>query len=262
MRMAVYAAQVDRMDQGIGKVLAKLDELGIADDTLVMFLSDNGGCAEFLSEDGFTLPCNSYTQDGQKVRLGNHQDIIPGDATTYMSYDLPWSNVSNSPFRLFKHWVHEGGISTPFVARWSKVIPAGELRHEPEHVVDIVPTCLEAAGVSHPSEIDGREVNPLNGESFMPALRGESWIRSEPIYFEHEGNRAVRDGQWKIVSRDGRPWELYDMENDRTELNDLAHGNASILNRYAQMYERWAPANDVIDWKVILPIGKRIEANR
>ncbi|MFW5858079.1 MAG: arylsulfatase, partial [Planctomycetota bacterium] len=152
LRMAVYAAQVESMDRGVGRILEALDRNGIADDTLVMFLSDNGGCAEFLREDGEdTAWPGMYThtaRPGETCTVGNIPGLEPGPATTFMSYDLPWANASNTPFRLYKHWVHEGGIATPFVCRWPRRIRPGRIVHAPTHVMDIMPTCLDVAGAS------------------------------------------------------------------------------------------------------------------
>jgi len=256
LRMAVYAAQVDRMDQGVGKIMAKLRELGQEDNTLAMFLSDNGGCAEFLAEETgrperfrYDLP----TRDGRPMRIGNTPKIAPGPADTFQSYDLPWANASNTPFRLYKHWVHEGGVATPLIVSWPAAVPRSAIIHEPCHVIDIMATCLEAAGVGYPDEYQGQEITPMEGESLVPAIRGLSWTRERPIYFEHEGNRAVRDGIWKLVSRHPGDWELYNMENDRTETNDLADAESARVKQMVTMYEDWAARCGVLDW----PLPKR-----
>jgi len=251
LRMAVYAAQVDRMDQGIGRILAALRAWGLEENTLVVFLSDNGGCAEFLAEDGqpgcpvrFDIP----TRDGRRVRIGNSPSIMPGPEDTFQSYGLPWANASNTPFRLYKHWVHEGGVATPFVAYWPGHIAPGKVCHAPAHVVDLMPTFLEAAGVAYPESIEARPLTPLEGESLLPALRGEAWSRERPIFFEHEGNRAVRTGQWKLVSRHPGPWELYDMSADRTELDDLAPREPDRVRDLARCYAEWAARCGVHPW--------------
>jgi len=209
----------------------------------VVFLSDNGGCAEFLAEDGrpgyparFDIP----TRDGRRVRIGNSPSIMPGPEDTFQSYGLPWANASNTPFRLYKHWVHEGGVATPFVACWPGRIGAGGVCQAPAHVVDLMPTFLEAAGVAYPESLEGRALTPPEGESLLPALRGEPWSRERPIFFEHEGNRAVRTGQWKLVSRHPGPWELYDMSADRTELDDLAPREPDRVRDLARLYDDWA----------------------
>ena len=248
-RMAVYAAQINRMDAGVGRIMAKLRELGIEQDTLVMFLSDNGGCAELLREEGIKAREWTTTRDGRPVKFGNIPDLMPGGPMTYQSYDLPWANASNTPFRLYKHWVHEGGIATPLIIHWPKVVTAGSINHELIHVIDIMATCLDAAGIEYPKEYNGRRIQPLEGESLLPALRGEKWQRERPILWEHEGNRAVRDGRWKLVSKYPGGWELYDMVEDRTELNDLAEKNKPQVEKMEVMYDKWAEHCGVWKWE-------------
>ena len=254
LRMAVYAAQIDRMDQGVGRICARLRELGIEDDTLVMFMSDNGGCAEFLAEDvGRPQPhrYNIPTRDGRPMHVGNTPALRPGPDDTFMSYDLPWANASNTPFRLYKHWVHEGGIATPFVVHWPKAATRGGIRHQPVHFIDVMATCLDAAGARYPEEHNGQPVTPLEGESLLPALGSDAWSRERPIFWEHEGNRAVRLDNWKLVSKYPGGWELYDMNEDRTELNDLAPGNAATVDRLARMYDEWAERVGVLPWEQV-----------
>ena len=252
-RMAVYAAQVDRVDQNVGRILDKLRERGVADNTLVLFLSDNGGSAEFLRENGRKEAELPFTRDGREVRVGNVEGLEPGGPETFQSYGLPWANVSNAPFRLFKHWVHEGGIATPLIAHWPAGIPgAGALVHEPAHVVDLVATCLDVAGCEYPRTFDGRDILPIEGQSFARVFRGDSWRREGPIFWEHEGNRAVRSGRWKLVSQyePGR-WELYDMTADRTELDDLADRNAAKVTELAAAYDDWAARCGVLPWQQV-----------
>ncbi|MGI9464619.1 MAG: arylsulfatase [Aestuariivirgaceae bacterium] len=247
-RMAVYAAMVDRMDQGIGRVLSALRRHAIDDDTIVMFLSDNGGCAEFMAEDGWAQFYPEHNLDGSRVTYGNLPSLRPGGKQTFMSYDLPWANVSNAPFRLFKHWVHEGGISTPLIVGWPKRIKEPIIAHAASHVVDIMPTLLEAAGAGYPSDYGGHELQSLDGESQMPLLDGTDWQRQQPIYWEHEGNSAMRLGRWKLVRQHGSDWELYDMELDRTELNDLVHKNSELVASLKYQYQAWADTVGVRDW--------------
>ncbi len=249
LRMAVYAAQIDCMDRGVGLILAKLRELNIEDNTLVMFLSDNGGCAEFLAEDGHTQRYDQVPPWCGPVQCGNRPDLHPGGPDTFMSYDLPWANASNSPLRLYKHWVHEGGIATPLICRWPAAAAAGGIAHQPCHVMDIMATCLDAAGVNYPAEHNGRAIQPLEGESFAPVLRGrESWRRRREICWEHEGNRAVRQENWKLVSKHPGEWELYDMDEDRTELTDLAGRNQPKVAELAAIYDEWASRSGVLPW--------------
>jgi arylsulfatase A-like enzyme len=251
-RMAVYAAQVERMDRGIGRIAARLRELGLENNTLVVALSDNGGCAELLREDGQRAREWPVTLDGRPVRFGNTPDLMPGGPATYMSYDLPWANASNTPFRLYKHWVHEGGISTPLIAHWPAGIARPGLHHSPVHIVDLMATFVDLAGAPYPEEVEERRIQPLEGESLAPVLRGEAWHRERPILWEHEGNRAVRDGRWKLVRKYPGPWELYDMAEDRTELNDLAGKNRPQVEKMAAMYDEWAARCGVRPWEQIL----------
>ena len=252
-RMAVYAAMIDSMDQSIGRLLAHLKRKGVYEDTFILFLSDNGGCAEFMAEDGWAKFMPDVTNDGRQIAMGNRPGLRPGGPLTYMSYDLPWANVSNAPFRLFKHWVHEGGISTPLLAQWPARVRPGGIAHSPAHVVDLMPTILEAAGAAYPRELGGHAIQPLDGESLMPLLDGKDWRREQPIFWEHEGNCAVRVGDFKLVRRQGLDWELYDMEADRTELTDLAGRNAPLEADLQRQYQAWAEAAGVLDWSIVLP---------
>ncbi len=250
-RMAVYAAQIDRMDQGVGRIMAKLRELNIADNTLVLFLSDNGGCAELLREEGQKAKEWPVTRDGKPMWFGNIPGLMPGGADTYQSYDLPWANASNTPFRLYKHWVHEGGIATPMIAYWPNVTPKGHINHEIVQVIDFMATFLDIAGVDYPEDYNGHVIQPLEGQSFAPALRGESWQREGLVFWEHEGNRAVRDGRWKLVRKYPGPWELYDMVTDRTELNDLAAKHKPQVAKMAAQYDAWAARAGVLPWEEV-----------
>lgn len=248
-RMAVYAAQIDSMDQGIGHILDALDRTGVRDNTIVVFLSDNGGCAELLAENGwveqFVAPC----RDGTPVVPGNDRSRIPGAEDTYMSYDLPWANASNTPFRYFKHWVHEGGIATPMIVSWpAGVAKQGSLNDSVLHVMDLMATFCDLSGTRYPSEFNGRAVTPLEGESFAVALSGHSVDRQRPIFWEHEGNCAVRDAQWKLVKRFEGDWELYDMSTDRTELADLSDKRNDLTRTLSRQYRAWAARCSVREW--------------
>jgi arylsulfatase len=235
LKMAVYAAQIERMDYGIGRVLDKIKEIGVEENTLVMFLSDNGGCAE-----------------GGPVGFDNRKnDLPPGGVDSYMSYGLSWANASNTPFRRYKHWVHEGGIATPFIACWPAVIKnAGSLTHQPGHIVDVMATCLDVAGIEYPKTYKGRKLNRLEGKSLLPIFEGKKRRGHEAIYWEHEGNRAVRQGKWKLVSAHKGPWELYDLEADRTELNNLAEEHTQKVKQLKELYERWAKRCGVQPWPI------------
>ena len=248
-RMATYAAMIDRLDQSIGRLLICLDENKITDNTIILFLSDNGGCAEFLNEDGWCKWYNHRTWDGLDMRLGEDESITPGAADTFMSYGLPWANASNTPFRLFKHFVHEGGIASPAIFSWPEKIKQSRILHEPCHVQDILPTFIEFANFkTHDSSI----YQHPSGESFADLINNPDWKRSSPICFEHEGNSAIRKGPWKAVRKHPDEWELYDMRMDRTELHDLATAHPDVLKQLIDEYEMWCLDTGVRPW----PPGK------
>lgn len=249
-RMEVYAAMVDRMDQNIGRMIEHLRTRGELDNTLIIFLSDNGGSAEFLQENGWLEREMNFTKDGRPVRIGNIVDLPPGGSDTFMSYGRAWASVSNAPFRLFKSWVHEGGISTPLIMAGPGV-EAGGVTHAVSHLVDLAATITDLSGATYPAEYRGTPITPLQGESFAPLLRGQDWRRTRPVYFEHEGNKAVRDGEWKLVLRHPERWELYNMHEDRTELNDLASKDTDRAQRMAAMWNEWADECGVLPWEEV-----------
>ncbi len=262
MRMAVYAAQVDKMDEGVGRIMQALKDNNIYDNTLVMFLSDNGGCSEFLHENGWIENYVYPTRDGRPVKPGNDPDRMPGGEETFMSYDKSWTNVSNTPFRLYKRWVHEGGIATPFIVSWPRVIKnksvksinniQGTLKPQVVHVVDIMATCVEATVASYPQTTNcGAPISPMEGESILPLLWGKFWERTSPVFWEHEGNCAVRKGKWKLVREYDKPWELYNMEKNRTELEDLAFSEKERVRNMEKLYQVWADRCDVVPWNQI-----------
>jgi arylsulfatase A-like enzyme len=248
-RMAVYAAQIDRLDQGIGKILAAIDASGAADNTVVIFLSDNGGCAEKVQQGWFDV--TSQTRDGKKVLVGNNPANRAGPQTVYQSYGPGWANASNTPFRLFKHFAHEGGISAPFIVRWPAGISHhGEILKERGHVIDLMPTFLELAGATYPTTFKGHTITPKEGSSLLDALCSRPHPEHPPMFWEHEGNRAVRISQWKLVAQHNKPWELYDIEADRTETNDLASSNPDKVNELKAAYEQFAQRAGVQPWPV------------
>jgi arylsulfatase A-like enzyme len=254
LRMAVYAAQIDRMDQGVGRVLSALESSGARDNTMVIFLSDNGGCAEFLAEDSNTPDPNRFDTpmwNGERMRMGNNPDINPGPGDTFQSYDLPWANASNTPFRLHKRWTHEGGISTPALVSWPTEIGSAKMIEEPTHIVDIAATIYDFADADYPTVIDGNNLTKLEGRSFRRAIENGTWVRPAPIFWEHEGNRAVRLGNWKLVSEGNTRWELYNMADDRTELNDLSEERSEFLDRMIGMYDDWTKRSGALPWPVI-----------
>ncbi|MBN2475309.1 MAG: arylsulfatase [Pirellulales bacterium] len=247
-RMEVYAAQVDMMDQGIGRVLEKLRQTGAEQNTLVMFLFDNGGCAEEVAPDWQGPHIPTKTHAGRPVQVGNNPNMVPGEEDTYQSYGIAWANASNTPFRLYKHYVHEGGIATPLIACWPGVIAPGGLTDQVGHVIDLMPTCVEAAKTRYPTSYMGQPLTPLAGTSLLSVFRGQH-RQIGLLFWEHEGNRAVRDGKWKLVSSYPGPWELYDMEADRTETDNLAAQFPIVARDMAQTYEAWAKRSNVEQWR-------------
>jgi len=224
LRMAVYAAMIDRMDQGIGRVLAKLREIGAEEDTLVLFLSDNGGCHESV----------------EKRKL-HREGALPGERGSFAAYRRPWANAGNTPFRLFKHWIHEGGIATPLIARWpARIKQHGALTHQVGHIIDIMATCLDIAGAEYPKTCNGNAITPLEGKSLLPIFQGDTRRGHDALYWEHFGNRGIRQGNWKLVATKEGTWELYDLEADRTELDNLAEARFPKAEELLGLYHRWA----------------------
>ena len=256
-RMEVYAAQIDRMDQGIGQIVETLRRRDALDNTLVLFLADNGGCAELTGRNARSASIPLTTRAGKPVLPGNRPELMPGSTETYQSYGPAWANASNTPFRMYKHWVHEGGISTPLIAHWPKGLrKPNRLVREPGHLIDIMATCVDVSGAKYP-EGGGGEIKPMEGTSLAPLLRAERQglapRRNGALCWEHEGNRAVRDGRWKLVSRYNNQsrWELYDLEADRTEMNDLAAANAAKVSELQGKWDVWAARVGVADWAVV-----------
>ena len=224
LRMAIYAAQVDHIDKGVGGIIDALKKTGRFENTLIVFLADNGGCAEYVSRG--------------KGRIGTQE--------SYESYRLPWANTSNTPFREYKHWVHEGGIATPLIAHWPKRIKdSGALREQAGHVVDIMATCVDVSGARYPSSYKGNMIRPMEGVSLTGAFDNKQILR-EAIYWEHEANCAIRKGKWKLVRKHNGSWELYDMEADRTETKDLSEEQPEMVEKLSVMWDRWAQENNVL----------------
>jgi arylsulfatase len=255
-RMEVYAAQVESMDRGIGRIVAELEANKILDETLIFFLSDNGGCHEELTPSwesyffkGQERVVRRMTRDGRKVRFFNDPSVMPGPEDTYQSYGRPWANLSNTPFRLFKVSSHEGGVATPLIVHWPARINAkAGIRRTLGHIVDIMPTCVDVSGAVYPAERNGEKVQPMEGKSLLPAFSGLA-VEREAVYCEHEGNRAVITPKWKLVAAGGKAsWELYNMEADRTETNDLAAKLPEQVGRLAGMWDAWAKRTRVLPW--------------
>lgn len=246
-RMAVYAAMVHRMDHAIGRVVADLTKLGELDNTLILFLSDNGACAEW---DPFGFDRNSGPDN--VLHKGEQLDRMGGPGT-YHSYGSGWANVGSTPFRLYKHYCHEGGISTPLIVHWPKGVTAkGELRRQVGHIVDVMATCVAVSGAEYPAKVGDRAITPMEGKSLLPAFANKP-IERDYLAWEHERNRAVRVGAWKLVAKAGEPWSLYDVEADRVESNDLAGKMPDKVKELAAKWEEWAKRTNVVPY----PWGKK-----
>jgi arylsulfatase len=243
-RMAVYAAQVEAMDRGIGRVLDQLRASGVEDETIVVFLSDNGACAEDLPPEHspkFFQRQPSHTPDGRPIRIGNRPEMVPGPDDTFASYGAAWANLSNTPFRFYKRWVHEGGIATPFIFSWpSGGLREGEFVRTPFQLTDILPTLTQAAGID-------AAAGP--GTSMLDALRPGKASTAHPLFWEHIGNQAARDGKWKIVREADQPWELYDVDRDRSELHDLAAEHPDVVASLTAKWQAWADGIGMVPWE-------------
>ena len=268
--MEVYAAMVDRMDQGLGRIIKALEKRQMLDNTLIIFIADNGGCAEGMgrkegiqykdSDPDVLKPMKDSdlqmdmipkrTRDGVVMKQGT--DVMTGGADTYHGYGKAWANVSNTPFREYKHWVHEGGISAPLVAHWPKGIATklrGKFEHQPAHLIDLMATCVELANADYPEEVKGKKIVPLQGVSLGPAFSGKKLTRENPIFWEHEGNRAIRIENWKLVAKGAKgAWELYDLKADRSELNDLSEKHPERARQMAEKWEAWAIEANAKPW--------------
>ena len=229
--MAIYAAMIAEVDASIGRLVAALDERGQLENTLVLFLSDNGGNAE----------------TGVK---GRYEGEHPGDAHSNVFIGQCWAHLNNTPFRRYKHFNHEGGIATPLIAHWPAAIAARPGAEEwittPAHVIDLMATCVDLAEADYPKQVDGRDIVPMQGESLRPLLTGRGSLPSRPLYWEHEGNAAVRVGDRKLVRRGQGPWELYDLASDRTEQHDLAADHPDEVAQLTRQWRTWARRSQVL----------------
>jgi arylsulfatase A-like enzyme len=262
--MEVYAAMIDSMDQGIGRIVDSLKNTGQLENTLICFFQDNGGCAETYGRGGSggpraeqpTLPklppdylqpdmTPKQTRDGFPMRTG--VESMAGPADTAIGYGRGWATVSNTPFREYKHYVHEGGISTPLIAHWpAKIQRKGELESTPGHLIDLMATAVDVAGASYPSEYLGQPIKSMEGKSLVPTFLGKA-IKREAIYWEHEGNRAIRVGDHKLVAMgvNGK-WELYNIAKDRSEQHDLSAEQPELHEKLRAMWEAYAERANVL----------------
>lgn len=270
--MEVYAAMVDCMDQGIGRIVQSLKETGQYENTVVIFLQDNGACAEGVGRGTrkefpnrldepiyepyppekivYRREDERRTRDGYPVIHG--PNVMPGPKDTFIAYGKGWANVSNTPFREYKHWVHEGGISTPLIIHAPSLMSEsmkGKFYQEYGQLVDLMSTCVDLAGAKYPEKRNGIDVTPMEGTSLKPALKGETLGRKTPLFWEHEGNRAVREGKWKLVAKGPQAeWELYDMDSDRSEMKNLASKKPELVDSLSEKWEAWANRANVLPW--------------
>ncbi len=230
--MAVYAASISRMDKAIGTLVAELKARGQFDNTLILFMSDNGGNAE----------------SGPDGRLRGQN---PGGARSDVWVGLNWATLQNTPFSYYKHYGEEGGVASPLIAHWPKGIGArlnGTLVRAPSHLIDIMPTLVELAGASYPREYNGNAILPMEGRSIAASFSGAALTRSVPLFFEHEGNRSVRDGRWKLVGQFNTRWSLYDMDADRSETHDVAAQHPDLVKKMSAQWDAWAARAFVDRW--------------
>lgn len=272
--MEVYAAMIEQMDRGIGKIVQSLRDADQLDNTLILFMQDNGGCQEEMGRGKVgseraakpTLApmaadelqpdmIPKQTRDGFPMRQG--KNVMAGPADTYEGYGYAWATVSNTPFRMYKHFVHEGGISTPLIAHWpAGIARAGQWEHTPSHLIDIMPTLIELAEGKPLEQRAGLKTKQLDGRSLKPLFSGVE-IESRPLFWEHEGNRAVRDGKWKLVALYDHPWELYDLSSDRSEQHDLSAKEPERVKRLEEQWQRYAERTGVVDWSKIIQPNKQ-----
>ncbi len=272
--METYAAMTTLMDEGIGQVVDALRAKGLLENTIIFFLQDNGACAEELDwvdmpDEKDIVPIQTaelqtamvppITRNGKIVKL--MKDGWPGPPEGYTAYGLNWANASNAPFREYKHWVHEGGISTPLIVHWpAKIKEGGALRSEPTHLIDIMSTCIDVSGGTYPTTYNKHNIQPMEGKSLVPVFDNQS-LKREAIYWEHEGNRAIRMGKWKLISKASKQhsflwdktndlalenWELFDMEKDRTEMQDMAADHPELVKKMAAMWLVWGKRTGIV----------------
>jgi arylsulfatase len=228
-KMAIHAAMIDHMDRSIGQVIEKLKAMGQFENTIIFFLSDNGASAEIMVS-------RNTTHD---------QQAKPGTYASYLSMGPAWATAANTPFRLHKHYMHEGGIATPLIVHWSKGIhDKGGIRRTPSHVIDLLPTMLDLAGVKPLSMYNAKPVWTIQGKSLLESFRADKRIDRPFLFFEHAGHEALRNDDWKIVHKNGAPWELYNMRNDRAETLDVANDFPEILQKMVREFNTFKEEAD------------------
>jgi len=245
--MAVHAAMVDRMDQGIGRIIAALKETSQLDNTLIIFLSDNGASPENAAAYGAGFDRPSETRSGQQISYSQSKDIMPGPQTTYGSLGERWANVSNTPYKLAKAESYEGGVHTPFIAFWPKNIASGTSTAHIGHVMDLMATFTELSNAKYPTVFHKHEITPTQGLSLVPALKGKKGKAHEALFNEHFGAKYVRKDGWKLVAKSKeKTWHLYRMPEDGSETKDLAAAHPEVVKNLSTLWDNWALHNKVI----------------
>ncbi len=241
-KMAVHAAMVDRVDQSTGRILDALKAHGQYDNTIIIFFADNGASPEIPGNPGYDRP--SKKRDGTPLKYHNIPIDELGSEVSYTGIGAPWANACNTPFRYWKAQSYEGGNHTPMIIHWPAGLKtkSGSLTDQVGHAMDIMPTCLELAGITCPTEYQGNALTPVQGKSLVPVIAGQGEFKREPIFFEHEHGRAIRIGDWKLVANKNKPqkWELYNLAEDCTETNDLAQSNPEKAKEMADAWDDWA----------------------
>ena len=263
LRMDVYAAQIQAMDRAVGEILKAVQLASRSSDTLIIFVSSSGANATELPE-GFkgSQYMSPNTRSGQPVLSGNNPRVAPGTEQTYQSYGVPWANVSNTPYRGYAEDTYEGSLASPCIISYPRMVTPGRVTHQVGHAIDIVPTILDIVGVSYPASINGYKAPPLPGMSLKDVFQMKT-KEHPPLFWEYKGNVAVRVGKWKLVAQynpageDQRVWELYDLETDRAESNNLIGDYSSVAQELFRNYSSWAKKNNVQGWK---EVSERVKA--
>lgn len=245
--MAVRAAMIDRMDRGIGRIIHALEETGELDNTLILFLSDNGASSDDAQNYGPGFDRPGETRKGEKITYPVDRKVLPGAETTFASTDKMWSNVANTPFRYWKTEPYEGGICTPLIAHWPAGITArkGSVTDQVGHVIDFMATFLELAHAQYPAVFNGHNISPTPGRSLVPVLKGNKRQAHDFLFFEHLGRKAIIHGDWKLLALNNKPWELYNLRHDRTEVVNVAADHPEIVKELSDKWQAWAVQSNV-----------------
>ncbi len=239
MKLAVHAAMIDRMDQGIGQVIKTLEQTKQLDNTIIFFMSDNGASYEIPGKPGYDR--QSATRDGRPLLYKNAPTETIGSEVSYTGIGSAWANAVNTPYRFWKFESFGGGIRTPMIVSWKGLkLKSGSFNDELAHVMDIMPTCLELSGTKYPTVYQGNKITSMDGKTLLPTLQGKKREGHKTLYFEHEGRRAVIEGDWKLVGPNQKPWELYNIKEDCAESKNLASQYPDKVKALQQKYEAWA----------------------